>query len=122
MNVCQMIIDMNYGLKNSDLDYIVNILKSIPAIEQAVIFGSRAVNKNRNGSDIDLALYGNNLDINILAHIHYLFEEESPLPFFFDLIDYTHLKKGLFKNKINQEGIVLYKKSKTPYGPRLSRT
>ncbi len=49
---------MKYGLSKSVLEKILKVLRSFPAVEEAVIYGSRAKDKYREGSDIDLTLKG----------------------------------------------------------------
>lgn len=45
-----------FGLKESQLSQITNVLKQWPKIKNAIIFGSRAMGTFREGSDIDIAL------------------------------------------------------------------
>ncbi|QGG48345.1 nucleotidyltransferase domain-containing protein [Heliorestis convoluta] len=46
---------LKYGLKNSVLESIINILSQRPKIEKAILYGSRAKGNFKNGSDIDVA-------------------------------------------------------------------
>ena len=73
------------GLRESDLKIILDLLQSEKAVEQAIVFGSRAKGNYRNGSDVDIALKGKNLDFRIVSHLSYLLNEETPLPYRFDL-------------------------------------
>ena len=50
---------MRFGLKESILENISNILKKYKEVESAKIFGSRARGDYKNTSDIDIALFGN---------------------------------------------------------------
>jgi len=47
-----------FGLKTSDLDLIIEILRRYPDVEEALIFGSRAMGNYKPGSDVDIALKG----------------------------------------------------------------
>lgn len=49
---------MNFGLTEKHLNSITDALKLHPEIEAAKIFGSRALQTHKPGSDIDIALYG----------------------------------------------------------------
>jgi len=49
------------GLSEEQTEQIRKILSSSIHLEKAVIFGSRAMGTNRQGSDIDIALYGEDL-------------------------------------------------------------
>lgn len=72
---------MNFGLRTSDLDYIASTLSNFKEIDKAMIFGSRAKGNYKKGSDIDIAISGNNINIDTLAKLNSLFEEEGPLPY-----------------------------------------
>lgn len=99
---------MNLGLKDFDLEYIVKILRKFSEIEKAVIFGSRAKGNYKPGSDIDIAIYGEKITFDILARLHWELEENSPLPYFFDIVDYTHSNHKELKEHIERVGIVIY--------------
>jgi uncharacterized protein len=101
----------NFGLRESDLEYIHNLLQKTPEVEKAFIFGSRALNTHERGSDIDIAISGENINFNTVAHIHYVLEEESPMPYFFDIVDYTHIKHEELKRHIDEFGIEIYNKN-----------
>lgn len=51
-----------HGLSDATLLRITETLARFPAVERAVLFGSRAKGTHKLGSDIDLALYGETLD------------------------------------------------------------
>lgn len=96
-----------YGLKESDLNYIVNVLRQHPEIEQAILFGSRAKATEKPGSDIDLALKGKAL-ANIITTISGILNDESPLPYEFDIIDYNSLENQKLKEHIDRVGKIIY--------------
>ena len=50
------------GLTPRMVETIRNILSREPRVNQVVLFGSRAKGSFREGSDIDLAVYGTNID------------------------------------------------------------
>jgi len=100
-----------FGLSTEDLNYIVLILKQIPQIEKAIIFGSRAQGNYKKGSDVDIAIVGEKIDFNIVAHLHSRLEEQSPMPYFFDIVDYTHLQHLKLKQHIDEIGKVFYERS-----------
>ncbi len=99
---------MNFGLKDSDLDYIIKTIKKFPEIKKAVIFGSRAKGNYKPGSDIDIAIYGEKITFHILSILHAELEEQSPMPYFFDIVDYTHLDHEELKEHIERVGKVIY--------------
>jgi predicted nucleotidyltransferase len=99
---------MNFGLRTEDLDYIRAVLSRFPEIEKAAIFGSRAKGTFKPGSDVDLAVWGNGINLTMIASVHALLEEEGPLPYFFDVVDYTHLEHTALREQINQTGKVIF--------------
>lgn len=100
-----------YGLKNSDLETICQTLKQYPNVTQAILFGSRAKGTHRPGSDVDIALKGNKLTETVLQISMYL-NQESLLPYQFDIIDYHSIENQNLIDHINRVGVVLY-----PYDP-----
>lgn len=99
---------MNFGLKEFDIEYIVNTIRSFSEIDKAVIFGSRAKGNYKPGSDIDIAIYGEKVTFDILARLHSALEDESPMPYLFDIIDFTHLDHTELKEHIERVGKVIY--------------
>lgn len=99
---------MSFGLKEFDLRYIVGTIEKFPEIKKAVIFGSRAKGNYKPGSDIDIAIYGEKITFDILAKLHSELEEQSPMPYFFDIVDYTHLNHKELKEHIERVGKVIY--------------
>lgn len=99
---------MNYGLRQEDIDYIISALIKLPEIEKAAIFGSRAKENNKPSSDVDLAIWGQDISFTTVSHLHSILEDESPMPYFFDIVDYTHLTHEKLKEHINRVGKVIY--------------
>ena len=58
-----------FGLLAATIDMIRSILAEVPAVQKAVIYGSRVKGNYRPGSDIDLTLYGDALDLDTLGRI-----------------------------------------------------
>lgn len=102
---------MDFGLKELDLEYIIKTIKSFSEIEKAAIFGSRAKGNYKPGSDIDIAIYGEKITFDILSKLHSVLEEQSPMPYFFDIVDYTHLNHKELKEHIERVGCIIYTKS-----------
>jgi predicted nucleotidyltransferase len=101
---------MNFGLRMEDLDYIKAVISGYPEIEKAAIFGSRAKGRFKPGSDVDLAVWGDGIDATTIAHLHALLEEEGPLPYFFDVVDYTHLDHGALREQIDRTGKLIFRR------------
>ncbi|MBP9743127.1 MAG: nucleotidyltransferase domain-containing protein [Burkholderiales bacterium] len=99
--------DAKFGLKNGDLAIIIQVLRQYPEIETAIIFGSRAKGNYKNGSDIDIALKGN-ISFRTIADCKFMLDEETILPYRFDLLDYNTLKNEELKAHIDRVGVVFY--------------
>jgi len=99
-----------FGLNDSDINYIIETIKSFPEIEKALVFGSRAKGNYKSGSDVDVAIYGEGVNFNTVSSLKALLEDQGPLPYFFDVIDYTHLKNEEIKGHIDRAGKVIFER------------
>jgi predicted nucleotidyltransferase len=99
-----------FGLRSSDIDLIVEILRRHPDIEEAIIFGSRAIGNYKPGSDVDIALKGN-LNSEISNDVSVELNERVPLPYKFDVVAYATLSHMPLIEHIDRYGKVVYKKS-----------
>jgi predicted nucleotidyltransferase len=105
-------MNSNLGLTSNDIKIIQGLLQSEKAVEQAIVFGSRAKGNYRNGSDVDIALKGLHLDFRIVTHLSYLLNEETSMPYRFDLINYQTLNNDALKEHINMVGKEIYSTQK----------
>lgn len=97
------------GLTSSELEMIIEVFKSHPQIEEAVLFGSRALKRNRKGSDVDIALKGSSLGP-LVAQVSGILNDEVPLPYFFDILDYEQIINDDLKDHIDRIGKTIYMK------------
>jgi predicted nucleotidyltransferase len=97
-------MDNVLGLKEDDIANIIRLLKTERAVEQAIVFGSRAKGNYKHGSDVDIALKGKNLNYEIIAHLSYLLNEETLMPYRFDLINYNTIDNAALKEHIDRVG------------------
>jgi uncharacterized protein len=104
---------MNFGLNENTIDQIKNVFLEFPEVEKAEIFGSRAKGNYRNGSDIDIAIFGNSVSENIALDISGILNERKPLPYYFDIISYPTLKNADLKDHIDRVGLSFYTKQIT---------
>ena len=100
---------MQFGLNNKELQALCATLASVPEVEEAIIYGSRARGTNRIASDIDITLKGKALTYLQLALLDAKIDELY-LPYFVDLSLFSMLKNPDLLESINREGKVLYKK------------
>ena len=99
---------MKYGLPEKTLSTLNKILLKYPGIKQAILYGSRAKGKFRNGSDIDISLKTeNDFDFTNLLRIANDFDD-SDMPYFVDVSIYNKLSNPDLKAHIDRVGKLLY--------------
>jgi uncharacterized protein len=102
---------MMYGIQERDMEYIHAALGKWPEVEKAIIFGSRAMGNHKKGSDIDLAIAGQKVTETICNKISSQLNEEDPIPFFVEVINYKNIKNQALKEHIQNHGVLIYQKS-----------
>ena len=105
-----------YGLTSDDMREIKHVFARFPMVDEVVIFGSRAKRTHRLGSDVDLALKGK-IDSSTVAQISDLLNEESTMPYTFDLAVYDTIVSENLKEHISRVGAVLYKAQESVLSP-----
>jgi predicted nucleotidyltransferase len=99
-----------YGLTQAQLKLIIDIFQQFPAIERAVLFGSRAKGTMHNRSDLDLAVSGKLLDRHALAQLAMVFDE-SDLPYAVDVQILQDIQSSALRDHIQRIGKVIYQQS-----------
>jgi predicted nucleotidyltransferase len=100
---------MTLGLSEKELGEITLFFKRFPGIQEAVLFGSRAMGTFKPGSDVDIALKGR-VTLQDVARVKALLDEESTLPYTFDVVDYHAIETPAFKEHIDRHGKSIYKR------------
>lgn len=95
------------GLSPKELEILKNVFKKFDDIKEVILFGSRALGTHKTASDIDLAIKGN-VDINTLSKLKYTLEEDTNLPYFFDVVIYDNLENMELKKHIDEFGKIIY--------------
>ena len=98
---------MEFGLKDMEIKALRDVLASVPEVEEAIIYGSRARGTNRKSSDIDMTLKGDNLTYLQLALLDAKIDDLY-LPYFVDLSLFSMIKNVDLIASIEREGKVLY--------------
>ena len=99
---------MRFGLSDNDIKQINRIFNQYPEIEKVIIYGSRAKGNFRDGSDIDLTLIGEGVNLSMLLKI----EEEIDdllLPYTTDLSIFPKIDNPDLIDHINRVGNIFYK-------------
>jgi predicted nucleotidyltransferase len=107
---------MKCGLKERDIKYIIESFKALSEIKEAVLFGSRAKENFKKGSDVDIAIKGENITHNTATRLSYLLNEEKPLPYYFDIVHYEKIEEPELTEHIDRVGIVIYEYKKIASG------
>lgn len=98
-----------YGLSDIVIEDLRKVFRKHSNIDEVIIFGSRAKGTYSEGSDIDLALKGNNISFNQLMDIHIQIEDLELL-YKVDLVDYHKHSESSVAAHIDRVGKVFYKK------------
>jgi predicted nucleotidyltransferase len=97
---------MIYGLPEQAIDKINKIFSSHSTIEKAVLYGSRAKGSYKNGSDIDITLFGT-LAFQELLQIETELDDLL-LPWMIDLSLYDQINNPLLRDHIERVGKIFY--------------
>lgn len=100
---------MKYGLKEEIIRKIQEVFFQYPQVEQAIIYGSRAMGNYKAASDIDITFSGKDLNLNIISKIEWDLDDLL-LPYTFDLSIYHKITDPDVQNHINRVGEIFYQK------------
>lgn len=98
-----------YGLNDETIARIKDILAAHGEVEEAMIYGSRAKGTFRPGSDIDIALKGQAIDVHVLNKISHDLDE-LPIPYTIDVSIYDRIDNSALRNHIDRVGRMFYKR------------
>lgn len=98
-----------YGLKEIHIKKIQSVFANHGDIEKAILYGSRAKGNYRNGSDIDLTLIGENLNLSELLTLE-TEVDDLLLPHKTDLSLFHKIENKELLDHINRVGKVFYEK------------
>lgn len=107
------------GIKKEYETRIIEILGANPRVERAVLFGSRAIGDYTDTSDIDLALYGDDLTLDDLANLIEEIEELT-LPQRVDLLLVHRIENKQLVEHIQKYGVEVYQRNESSTIPRFN--
>ena len=96
-----------YGLTPDVISKLKKIFSKFEKINKVVLYGSRAKGNYRKGSDIDLTLFGDNLDLKTVYAIEDEIEELY-LPYKFDVSIYKQIENHDLREHIERVGKIFY--------------
>ena len=105
------IAEAGFGLNQQTVESIKRVFRGYLQIERAIIYGSRAKGTHRKGSDIDITLLGNELDLTLLNKIDTELDDLL-LPYKIDLSVYGKIDNQELKGHIHRVGKVFYEREK----------
>lgn len=100
---------LRFGLKDETIAKVKEVFCHYDPVTEVVIYGSRAKGDFRPGSDIDLTLKGEGIDLKLLNKIS-LELDDLFLPYTFDLSIFSHITNQDFLDHIARVGQVFYKR------------
>jgi predicted nucleotidyltransferase len=95
---------MSDGLHERYREWILGVLSKNPRIEKVVLFGSRATGSFHIASDIDLALFGDQLTLTDLCQLSEALDELS-IPQTIDLLLFDRVKNETLRAHIERDGV-----------------
>lgn len=98
---------MQIGLEYNEIMKILESVKMLEGIEKLYLFGSRAILNHKPSSDVDLCVKGTSLPSSLISHLRYILNEETNLPYFFDIVDYDSITSQELIKHIDELGVDL---------------
>jgi uncharacterized protein len=102
-------------MNKTEIDLPINVITLIaeiavefPEIEKIIVFGSRVLGNAKHGSDVDLAVIGKTVTSQVICAFSDYLEEETSLPYFFDIIHFESLENEALREHIIRYGKTLY--------------
>lgn len=104
-------MSLSFGLKSSQTQKVKEVLKAHAEIKKAVVFGSRAKDTHRPGSDIDLALFGAYISHKQILQLKKDLNDLN-LPYKFDPVIYSEISEPALKKHIDRAGEIILEQKK----------
>jgi uncharacterized protein len=96
------------NLDQGTVEQIVGILKQNQKVNEVILFGSRAKGTGKDGSDIDIALVGENIGFRDLCQLGVKLEDLD-LPYKIDLVAYDSHTSPELKSHIDRVGVSIHR-------------
>lgn len=98
-----------FGLKQEDIKTITAVISKRGEVEEVLIFGSRAKGNFKNGSDVDIVLKGENVTRDTILAISGELNDETILPYHFDILDFNTIQNEELIQHIQRVGQIIYR-------------
>jgi predicted nucleotidyltransferase len=100
-----------FGISERSYQLLIDAIERRPDIERVLIFGSRATGTAKTGSDIDLALLGENATEETAGELSRELNERLPIPYYIDVLVYDRISHEPLRRHIDQYGRELYRRA-----------
>lgn len=97
----------NTGLTSSQINSIKEVFAKYPAVQEVVLYGSRAMGNFKPASDIDLAIKGAGINLGLQNKIE-LDLDDLMLPYKMDVSVYHKISNPELRNHIDRVGQEIY--------------
>lgn len=104
-----------FGIYDKSYRLMTEVFESFSEIERVILYGSRAMGNYKKGSDIDLAIVDEAVNLHTVNKLSDKLNEEIPVPYYFDVLDYNTLANAQLKKHIDKEGKLLYSRSRSKH-------
>jgi uncharacterized protein len=98
----------SFGISEKSFQLLQETFVLYPQVEEVIIFGSRAKGNYKKESDIDLAIKGNKCSPSLAWRLQSHFNEELPIPYMVDVVDYNSLEHQELREHIDRVGVRFY--------------
>jgi len=95
-----------FGISEKSYNLMKATLVQYSEIESVILFGSRAKGNYTHGSDIDIAIKGKKTSPELALNISAKLNEELPIPYYVDVLDYNSIDNEDLKAHIDRVGVV----------------
>ena len=99
--------DTQHGLMERDRQTLFEIFEKFQEVKSVYLYGSRAKGTYKSGSDIDLAIMNGNVSPKTIRSIKAEIQD-SNLPYFVDITDFTTLNHKELAEHIQRMGVPFY--------------
>ena len=99
---------MVYGIYDKSFNLILKCIKDTGQVKKIILFGSRAMGNYKKGSDIDIAIQGDNVDYNTITEINTTLNQKLEIPYHVDIVYYNQINNIELKKHIDTFGKTLF--------------
>lgn len=98
---------MKFGLSDEEISKIISVFKKYRQIHSVIIYGSRSMGNFQRGSDIDLTIKGEGLNLQFFSKITSDLDDLL-LPYKFDISFYQDIQNQELIDHIQRRGQLFY--------------